>query len=66
MIRRLVVWVLFVFVLAGLGVSMSVLVPFPPEWRWGLAGNEAPWFGGMRVHRQSAGGAWNLPAGNLA
>ena len=23
---------------AGLGLPMQVLVPFPPEWRWGLSG----------------------------
>jgi hypothetical protein len=51
---------------AGLGGSMRVLVPFPPEWRWNLEGDRSPWFGGMRVHRQALGGGWNLAAGSLA
>lgn len=36
---------------AGLGRPMSVLVPFPPEWRWGVRGSGSPWFPGMRVLR---------------
>jgi len=29
---------------AALGGSMQVLVPSPPEWRWGLAEARSPWF----------------------
>ena len=36
---------------AGLGKPMEVLVPFPPEWRWGLEGHASPWFPGVRVGR---------------
>jgi len=42
---------------AAAGASVEVLVPFPPEWRWGLEG-ASPWFPAMRVHRQQAGGDW--------
>ena len=43
---------------AAAGGTADVLVPFPPEWRWGL-GDESPWFPGFRIHRQSAGGDWS-------
>src|SRR5687767_13513517 len=29
---------------AGTGGPMKVLVPHPPEWRWGLKGERSPWF----------------------
>jgi tetratricopeptide (TPR) repeat protein len=35
---------------AGVGQPLQVLVPSPPEWRWGLAG-PSPWFPGARVTR---------------
>jgi tetratricopeptide (TPR) repeat protein len=38
---------------AGLGGSMQVLVPNPPEWRWGISGERSPWFPAMRIHRPS-------------
>lgn len=56
------------------GITADVMVPFPPEWRWGLAG-DSPWFPGFRVHRQTAGRDWteafsalsaSLAAGNAS
>ena len=43
---------------AGLGRSMEVLVPFPPEWRWGAQGERSPWFPRLRVLRQEVTGSW--------
>jgi hypothetical protein len=43
---------------ASVGGSMQVLVPNPPEWRWGLAGETSPWFRSMRITRQQPGGRW--------
>jgi hypothetical protein len=43
---------------AGVDATMQVLVPHPPEWRWGLAGVRSPWFAAMRVTRQQPGGRW--------
>lgn len=37
--------------------TADVLVPFPPEWRWGLEGASA-WFPGFAVHRQARDGDW--------
>ncbi len=44
---------------AATGGSMQVLVPHPPEWRWGLEGARSPWFPAMRVHRQRVDGSWD-------
>jgi hypothetical protein len=43
---------------ASVGGAMQVLVPHPPEWRWGLAGAMSPWFAAMRVIRQQPEGRW--------
>ena len=42
---------------AGLDRPGRVLVPFAPEWRWGLAGT-SPWFPAMTTYREKAGGGW--------
>jgi len=47
------------------GLTADVMVPFPPEWRWGLAG-ESPWFPGFRVHRQGADRDWDEAFSALA
>jgi hypothetical protein len=43
---------------AGAGAPMHVLVPHPPEWRWGLAGERSPWFPMATVERQLPDGRW--------
>ncbi len=47
--------------IAGLGKTAHVLVPYPPEWRWMDAGDESPWFTGFSVYRQMPTYDW-LPA----
>ena len=42
----------------GLGGASTVLVPHPPEWRWGLHGDRSPWFPGAQVQRQASDGTW--------
>jgi hypothetical protein len=44
---------------AGVGGPIDVLVPQPPEWRWGVAGGRSPWFPEAIVHRQAIGGSWD-------
>ncbi len=46
--------------------SMQVLVPHPPEWRWGIEGDRSPWFPGMRVLRQAQDGDWSTALASLA
>jgi hypothetical protein len=51
---------------AATGGSMQVLVPYPPEWRWGLEDAHSPWFPGMQVHRQRVDGSWDEDAWRAA
>lgn len=45
--------------LAGLrGKRARVLLQMPPEWRWGRAGDESPWFPGFPLYRQDAARSW--------
>lgn len=48
------------------GRPAHVLVPFPPEWRWRDAGDESPWFPGMRLYRARAPGEWRTALASLA
>lgn len=43
---------------AGAGRTARVLVPWPVEWRWMIAGDESPWFPGFRIYRQQPDGDW--------
>jgi tetratricopeptide (TPR) repeat protein len=45
--------------LAGaLGRPVWLLLPFAPDWRWGLTGVATPWYSSMRLIRQSERGNW--------
>ena len=46
--------------LAGaLGVPVWLLLPHVPDWRWGPSGSGTPWYGTMRLFRQTARGDWS-------
>lgn len=47
------------------GRTAQVLVPFPPEWRWGIDG-ESPWYPGFEVFRQRPDGDWGPALAALA
>jgi hypothetical protein len=47
------------------GGPMHVLVPHPPEWRWGLAGDRSPWFPRATTHRQTVAGDWDAALAGL-
>lgn len=47
-----------VHLLAGLGRTARVLVPYPPEWRWMRSEGGSPWFAGFSVYRQPANRDW--------
>jgi len=42
----------------ALGRPVRVMVPFAPEWRYGLQGETMPWYPSVRLHRQSDPGDW--------
>ncbi|QQR68562.1 MAG: glycosyltransferase family protein [Alphaproteobacteria bacterium] len=46
--------------LAGaLGLRAYVLLPFIPDWRWGLGGVTTPWYASLTLIRQPALGDWD-------
>ena len=52
--------------LAGaLGCPLLLLLPFQPEWRWGLGSDTCPWYPTARLLRQSAFGDWSDPLASV-
>lgn len=53
--------------LAGaLGRPVAILLPFAPDWRWGLARADTPWYPTARLFRQPAPGAWDAVLADVA
>ncbi len=52
--------------LAGaLGHPVWTLLPYNPDWRWGLTGEQTPWYRSMRLYRQEALDSWGEPIARL-
>lgn len=52
--------------LAGaLAKPVDVLLPFAPDWRWGVSGSRTPWYETARLYRQRAVGEWEGAVGAL-
>ena len=45
---------------AALGIKTILLLPFSPEWRWGLGSNESNWYKTISIIRQEKTGDWSL------
>jgi tetratricopeptide (TPR) repeat protein len=51
---------------AALGRPTWILLPFAPDWRWGLAGDTTPWYPTARLIRQPAIGDWTSVVADVA
>jgi len=54
-----------VHLLAGLGKTARVLIPYPGEWRWMRREGPSPWFPGFAVYRQPQNRDWTSALGRL-
>jgi hypothetical protein len=50
--------------MAGLGRTARVLVPYPPEWRW-MSEGSSPWFPGFTLYREPQSRGWTAPLAQL-
>jgi hypothetical protein len=55
-----------VHLLAGLGKTARVLVPFPAEWRWMRQAGASPWFPAFPVYRQTQSRDWGAALHQLS
>lgn len=45
--------------LAGaLGIKTYILIPYCPDWRWGISGTTTPWYPTVKLLRQTSYGDW--------
>lgn len=47
-----------VHIAGAMGVPCWMLVPFNPDWRWGLEGDTTVWYDSVKLFRQSERGNW--------
>ncbi len=44
---------------ASMGVPTIMLIAYAPDWRWGLTGQQSPWYDSLTLCRQTVMGDWN-------
>lgn len=53
--------------LAGtLGIRTWIMLPYMPDWRWGLHSTESPWYPSIRLYRQTTKKDWSNVLSNIA
>ena len=55
-----------IHIAAALGKPAWVLVPQPPDWRWGVSGETTPWYPTVRIFRQDSQQNWPSVAAKAA
>ena len=50
---------------ATLNKNTWVLIPFVPDWRWGLDRNDCPWYSKASLYRQTIPSSWVKPLNNI-
>lgn len=51
---------------AAMGRPVKLLLGAVPDWRWGLAGADSPWYRAATLFRQGPGGDWSAAVADLA
>lgn len=46
---------------AAMGKPVFLLLPFIPDWRWGMTKARTPWYPALELFRQAAPGDWSAP-----
>jgi hypothetical protein len=46
-------------VAGALGVPCWAMLPFAPDWRWGLERDDTGWYAALRLFRQAEPGKWD-------
>jgi ADP-heptose:LPS heptosyltransferase len=49
----------------ALGQTAWVMVPYVPEWRYGLQKDSMPWYPSVRLFRQAEAGNWSNVLGEV-
>lgn len=52
--------------MAGLGRTARVMIPYPADWRWMEEEDQSPWFPGFRLYRQDRVGGWDEAFASLS
>ena len=45
----------------ALGKRAYLMLPFAPDWRWGVEGMTTKWYDSVKIYRQNEAGAWKEP-----